>query len=778
MAKENTIQDFGEKIGGAKKDLWKSRGLGIADIIEWNDAEKEKYITKNNIWPTPDYEKLVDEGYSKTALYFIKVVKDSLPTKPQNYLSDKEESQKGFIEFITHCKEKLLEVKTENDIKFFNKSIFTETEYGQKFMSDYFGPKKKVERAVYRLNPENFRNEAIKKGFLFTYEDKIRNSIEKFNLNDSNVSIGNDISHGYNHERLRIDVKTMYGTMFLYTPETPPLNQRDFYNTHKHLLVYQHQIMNAFETAAELDYYIEQVVSKAVKEHEELENKKQEELANEPDKPKRKTKLVPPQLEHIQRTGTEVRTKTSIEGQDFLDDFKIKGGEFGNWLNELDRQTNMNFAYDSFKDLAIALDIKDEDVSLGNRLNIAFGARGSGSALAHYEPDREVINLTKMKGAGSLAHEYGHALDNIFSPISDYLSETPSYKVGEDKVCKAALQVVDAMTKGTATLEYSQEMQKKKIDEIHKSLQSEMDKFLRNKELTPEQEKKKETVMKNVFALLEQAKDNEEMKFAEISFLTKNKMKTDISDTLNEFNDFFRFHGNSSMNGIKYYQHNIEYFARKMDSFAGQLRFCKSPDYLVGTPIDSKFYADAKKIDDIHSKSGHGYWQSKCELFARAFACYVKDKLAEQGISNNYLTGHAEFPAIPTPSGLIYTYPIGEERNVINKAFDNLIEVMKEQELLHQREITISKEEPEVAPVAPATPKIEEYSFINDNKEYTVRLQNNEIIIDSPYEEQRKNISFSSPEKAEIAYKSMIDTIEQAMDSYENQTPDFDEEER
>lgn len=43
---------------------------------------------------------------------------------------------------------------------------------------------------------------------------------------------------------------------------------------------------------------------------------------------------------------------------------------------------------------------------------IAFGSRGKGAALAHYEPGRRVINLTKMKGAGSLAHELGHAFDH------------------------------------------------------------------------------------------------------------------------------------------------------------------------------------------------------------------------------------------------------------------------------------------------------------------------------------------------------------------------------
>ena len=36
-------QDFGNKIGGARKDVWKSRGLILDDIIDMNDGEKNKY---------------------------------------------------------------------------------------------------------------------------------------------------------------------------------------------------------------------------------------------------------------------------------------------------------------------------------------------------------------------------------------------------------------------------------------------------------------------------------------------------------------------------------------------------------------------------------------------------------------------------------------------------------------------------------------------------------------------------------------------------------------
>ena len=41
----------------------------------------------------------------------------------------------------------------------------------------------------------------------------------------------------------------------------------------------------------------------------------------------------------------------------------------------------------------------------------AFGSRGVAGAKAHFEPTRNVFNLTRMKGAGSLAHEMGHAFE-------------------------------------------------------------------------------------------------------------------------------------------------------------------------------------------------------------------------------------------------------------------------------------------------------------------------------------------------------------------------------
>lgn len=62
MAKERLHEDFGEKIGGAKKDLWGARGLYSYDLEEMNSREADKYVKKDNIWKKPDYAAMIAAG--------------------------------------------------------------------------------------------------------------------------------------------------------------------------------------------------------------------------------------------------------------------------------------------------------------------------------------------------------------------------------------------------------------------------------------------------------------------------------------------------------------------------------------------------------------------------------------------------------------------------------------------------------------------------------------------------------------------------------------------
>jgi hypothetical protein len=112
----------------------------------------------------------------------------------------------------------------------------------------------------------------------------------------------------------------------------------------------------------------------------------------------------------------------------FAESFGFKGVEFGNWVEQKRRQKDLNDAFDALMDMAAIMGVPAKAISLNGELSLAFGARGSGGvnpAAAHYESDKIVINLTKREGAGSLGHEFWHALDNYFSRMRG--NRTSSY---------------------------------------------------------------------------------------------------------------------------------------------------------------------------------------------------------------------------------------------------------------------------------------------------------------------------------------------------------------
>ena len=115
------------------------------------------------------------------------------------------------------------------------------------------------------------------------------------------------------------------------------------------------------------------------------------------------------------RVGEDYRKGEDVTAEQFREQFGFRGVQFGIWTNQRDRQAAVNNAFDGFMDLARVLGVSPRALSLNGELGIAFGARGGGRASAHYELNEVVINLTKTKGAGSLAHEWWHALDNYFA---------------------------------------------------------------------------------------------------------------------------------------------------------------------------------------------------------------------------------------------------------------------------------------------------------------------------------------------------------------------------
>lgn len=112
------------------------------------------------------------------------------------------------------------------------------------------------------------------------------------------------------------------------------------------------------------------------------------------------------------RVGEDWRKGENVTPESFAQALPFRGVEFGNWVTQTERASLLNAAFDGFHDLAQLFDLSTENMTLNGSLAFAFSSRGKSGAMAHYEPLRQVINLTKKNGAGCMAHEWFHALDN------------------------------------------------------------------------------------------------------------------------------------------------------------------------------------------------------------------------------------------------------------------------------------------------------------------------------------------------------------------------------
>lgn len=541
------IKDFGEKIGGARKDVWALRGLILDDIFKMTSGEKVKYIKRDNIWKKID-EKALLETQPRIYVYWLKQIHSCI-YPDLKHIGSNEAAIEKYIKGVTAFRDYILSAANAVEAAKLNEDML----YGKIFHHSY--------GVYYELNDEfhgvingrkllklhnksnnsfsRLKEEMDKKGFGWTKEEFCRNDYEIHYIDGITCEIEKDYANK-TYLVIRKDCSKYFYCLQDVNLPAVLINQYALLNKNSNYVI-------AFDENKDI---LESMIERLVKLRVESEAKKTKKSNSRKQK---KGKWIPPQLTHLKREGKDHRHGHNVTGDDFMKCFGIRGGEFGNWTNDHDRQVNLNMAFDAFCDMADALNISRRDIGLigleTGALAIAFGARGHSGALAHYEPEREVINLTKMKGAGSLAHEWGHALDDYIGKMSEI------HRFGK----LASMTLVD-----------------QKIPDCFRSV---------------------------IHALC-----------------------------LNE-------------------NHGI-----------------------------TKYYSDSNTFGEMFNASGHGYWTSNEELFARAFACYVKDKLSGR---NDYLVGHADIGKAEHQGKTIYVYPVGEERKRFDQKMDEMIQGLKEIGYLH-----------------------------------------------------------------------------------------------
>lgn len=422
---------------------------------------------------------------------------------------------------------------------------------------------------------------------------------------------------------------------------------------------------------------------------------------------------LPPNRE---RRGPAKRTG-NVTGEDFKEVFGFRGVEFGEWNNQDERQALLNDAWDGLMDLADVLGIPPRAISLGGDLALAFGARGHGlqSARAHYETDRAVINLTKERGAGSLAHEWFHALDHYFGRQDGKASAkwevqpdgTRILQVGgADRAfassgfsgnrsgvrpeVRAAYEAI-LKTMATKAQTYVQDMAQvdkftgaaredlaRELDALRRDLSEQKDRAYWKRNHAPASAEQLAEFDRIAKAML----DGDVLAITVDWRTIENKSKrlgADgrwTNDSLEQLSAIYKaVRGRSGFDGANQ-RGVLDKLRGSMTRYSQRLKMLA--DAQTGTDktknVPTDFAMNARELDQGR---GSDYWTSPHEMAARAFQGYVEDKIAERGGVSRFLNYGPENVGILTPWGFKRPFPAGTERQAINAAFDQFFKTIE-----------------------------------------------------------------------------------------------------
>lgn len=79
--KSQRIEDFGEKIGGARKDLY----AAYCDLIRVAVENEVEGVPLSKSFPAPNYKKILESGVESWKVDAVRALRDAIPLKPRKY---------------------------------------------------------------------------------------------------------------------------------------------------------------------------------------------------------------------------------------------------------------------------------------------------------------------------------------------------------------------------------------------------------------------------------------------------------------------------------------------------------------------------------------------------------------------------------------------------------------------------------------------------------------------------------------------------------------------
>lgn len=388
------IDDFGEVIHGAAKH----RRAALAEDLN-TDKTAEDYRTQplSKLFPKPDYEKMAAEGTDNKTLAMLALLRNMIPAKPR--VSHRLNHWAKQVEEVRDTAGQLLDGSLPAD-KFIDRIRQEKGSHYRDIVNTWemlhqLSPAQIEQASGYRVKTHAYsmfrgKEYSPPKVIHSLENEKGRSVLDSEDLNDLHKKAKDyfdqqSASPKSADDKTKLDIyqHKRSGEVFIAYGKNKTVLQR------------------GFKTTAEAREYVKANRAELLEKLNKLREQSREEQRN---------------ASNRDRSGPD-RREGDVTPDKFSDAFGFRGVQFGNYVEGPRRQSDLNRAYDSLIDMADVLKVPPKALSLNGRLGLAFGARGKGgknAAAAHYEPGQVAINLTKGNGAGSLAHEWFHALDNYF----------------------------------------------------------------------------------------------------------------------------------------------------------------------------------------------------------------------------------------------------------------------------------------------------------------------------------------------------------------------------
>lgn len=555
------VNDAGTKVAGARKD-WKSSSLAASDAAAMTDEEIAKEVRKDNIWPKPDYAALVEAGTPPLVAAAIKVVRDKIPQTPTlKGARTQRQSREAFVAMVSAARDAFTACQTLQE----------------------------VSQVYDRLKAVWDTRETQAAWF-----SVVRGAYSPFYLRAADSAKAREMVHA-----------GFPGDVEPWKKNLKVINSLDG------VIVYRSG--RYLGTFASRDAAYE-----ALKAGHDAKAKPGDGAEAVVPPPR-------PHLDFVSRTGLDDRRDgRDISSEEFIAKFNFRSVEFGLWVPDDERQTMLNMAYDALMDLAEVLQWEPCDMSLGGRLSAGFGSRGNGGRrAAEYQPSVAVFHFTRMNGAGSLAHEFGHALDHFLGLGTIVLSRSgvPSATGWTHPLPR---RVSDALAHRGTDIALA-------FEDAYEAM--------RSRRLS------KEDAIADVENLVERFKAAIDKQQA-----TYDKAQEEGRATVCRL----------VAKDIAVNTERMEAQNRRIEALRAQ------PEYADFGSSATSFLTEASKLK--------GSFSEPAELFARAFECFVFDEIAARGATSDYLVhGVEEDRYADTVEWRGNPYPTGEERSRINRLLSAVV---------------------------------------------------------------------------------------------------------